>query len=188
MSFLAKNYKSPECRFEIICRKQHLRKPVISIKCFIHSPAKKKAKTSIIEFWPYQLIRWWYLGTGLLIKHDVRSRNVGTKNAIWVKYPLPFFIIISKANIAYLFHKIKKKFSYSEKKYPKNDKLKRIWNLYPKAFEKSKANATAKRFRTSSTYLQFCQSCAIGKLYQLFGWFKFFVITFTYMHFSDFFI
>jgi len=48
------------------------------------------------------------------------------KSAIWVKYPLSFFIIITMANVAYLFQKIKKKFSYSEKKYPKNDKLKRI--------------------------------------------------------------
>ncbi len=28
---------------------------------------------------------------GLLIKHDVRSRDVGTKYATWVKYPLSIF-------------------------------------------------------------------------------------------------
>jgi hypothetical protein len=29
----------------------------ISNKSFIHSPVKEKAKTSKIEFWPYQQIR-----------------------------------------------------------------------------------------------------------------------------------
>ena len=30
---------------------------MISNKCFIHCPVKEKAKTSKIEFWPYQQIR-----------------------------------------------------------------------------------------------------------------------------------
>jgi len=37
--------------------------------------------------------------------------NFGMKYAIWVKYPLSFFIIISVTNVAYLFQKIKRKFS-----------------------------------------------------------------------------
>ena len=122
---------------------------MISNKCFIHSPAKEKAKTSIIELWPYQLIRWLYLGAGLLIKRWCAKPRCWHEMCYMGKVSTFFFIIISKANVSYLFQKIKKKFSYSEKKYQKNDKLKRIWNLNPKAFEKNKANATAKRFRTS---------------------------------------
>jgi len=40
----------------------------ISNKSFIHSPGKKKAKTSIIEFWPYQQFRWHISVPGIIDK------------------------------------------------------------------------------------------------------------------------
>ncbi len=43
-------------------------KSLISNKRFIHSPAEKKGQNSAVKLWPYQLIRLWYFGAGLLIK------------------------------------------------------------------------------------------------------------------------
>ncbi len=97
------------------CKINLPQKPVISNKCFIHSPAKEKAKTSIIEFWPYQLIRWLYLGAGLLIKRWCAKPRCWHEMCYMGKVSTFFFIIISKANVAYFFQKIKKKFIYSEK-------------------------------------------------------------------------
>jgi hypothetical protein len=44
------------------------RQLTIANKSFIHSPAKEKAKTSKIEFWPYQKIRWHISVPGIIDK------------------------------------------------------------------------------------------------------------------------
>ena len=50
-----------------------------------------------------------------MIRHDVRSRNVGTKYAIWVKYPLPIFNIITMPNIAQFLLKLNKKIKAAQR-------------------------------------------------------------------------
>ena len=61
---------------------------------------------------------------GLLIKHDVRSRDVGTKYAIWVKYPLSIFHYNYSSMYGTMFQKIKAQF-------------KRLWNLNPHPLKKN---------------------------------------------------
>ncbi len=63
----------------------------LSNKSFIHSPVKEKAKTFKLSFGRISESDGISRCQGLLIKHDVRSRDVGTKYAKWVKYPLSIF-------------------------------------------------------------------------------------------------
>ena len=89
----------------------------ISNKSFIHNPVKEKAKTFKLSFGRIGESDGISRCQGLLIKHDVRSRYVGTKYAIWVKYPLPIFNIITMPNIAQFLLKLNKKIKAAAKRF-----------------------------------------------------------------------
>jgi len=78
---------------------------------------------------------------GLLIKHDVRSRDFGMKYAIWVKYPLSAFQHNYNNIYGTIFRKVKAKF-------------KRIWNLNTKTAGKNRVKTAAERLRSSPTYME----------------------------------
>ena len=102
-------------------------------------PAKKRPKLLhwVLAVSANQLVN--SRDQGLLIKHDVRSRDVGTKYARWVKYPLSIFYYNYSSIYGTMFLKIKAKF-------------KRFWNLNPHPLKKNQSKTTAERFRTSNGY------------------------------------
>ena len=77
-------------------------KAVVSNKCFIHCPAEDKAETII--YWSKLQNEHKLDYTGGIIDKTAMNEAVddfGMKYAIWVKYPLSIFTIITVGNIAY---------------------------------------------------------------------------------------